>query len=174
MVDGTKQFGESSAMRQCSLILLTFIICGKPSAILWHFENIIFAHYLLYSRSCLWGPISAKHQFLFPAVIIICNYYICKVASLLPKLSAWSHKIITCSSIWRWIWSWIIITTDSINYQRIPCLQGCLGELLYIREVLQCRCEHTTTVILCKWPFGSGSKAEMSTLLKYLNRNIYM
>ena len=46
------------------------------------------------------------------------------------------------------------------------------GKISYIGDVLQCRraCDAYNIAIL--WPFGSGSEAEIATLLKYLNRDI--
>ena len=59
--------------------------------------------------------------------------------------------------------------------QRILRLQGYLGELLAATTLEKCcnvvaHVMHMTIAI--PWPFGSGSEAEMSILLKYLNRDI--
>ena len=55
--------------------------------------------------------------------------------------------------------------------QRIPHLQGCLGEVT-LEKCCNVIMMYTTITIL--WPFGSGRGGEMSTLLKYtyLNRDI--
>ena len=63
---------------------------------------------------------------------------------------------------------------NRLGDQRIPHLQGCLGKLATC--ILEKCCNvvmhvmHTTIAIL--WPFASGSKTEMSALLKYLNTYI--
>ena len=59
-----------------------------------------------------------------------------------------------------------------LSDQRIPCLLGCLGELTILEKYsnVVMHVIHTTIAIL--WPFQSGSEAEVSTLLKYLNQDI--
>ena len=59
--------------------------------------------HLPYSRFCLQGPISAKHQFLFPAVISAYQSY---------YQIMWSCKIVTCDGVWSWIRGWIIVTIN--------------------------------------------------------------
>ena len=55
-----------------------------------------------------------------------------------------------------------------LGNQRIPRLQGCLGELHWRSAAMSSWCPQPPLQF-----FESGSEAEMSTLVKYLNRDIH-
>ena len=85
----------------------------------------------------------------------ICDYYICKVAYGITKL----RDLVKSSHP-------MVFEDGSEDYrlgdQKIPCLQGCLGELATLEKCCNVIVYviHTTIVILRS--FGLGSKAGVS------------